>query len=233
MVAAKGPAAAQGAGEEQASDYPYPFPPPGLHNFYDPFAGPHPAGYGAPYPVEYDSFAAPHPSEMYPNADYLYDRPVMYNDLPAYMPSYKDLLDRKARKVDSLGREVQEKTGTRKEISETMVPPARVATQGYRPGMHRGAMPTYQVGAGFQGERSAQGHHHIPDQRSQHKTDWVSWTREESGRIRRTGDEEFGNDGGRGRAPYGRSQNQVTNATMQQSRAHGNVISSTKPLMTL
>ena len=35
----------------------------------------------------------------------------MYNDLPSYMPSYRDLQDRKARKVDTLGREVQEKSG--------------------------------------------------------------------------------------------------------------------------
>lgn len=35
----------------------------------------------------------------------------MYNDLPAYMPSYKDLLDRKERKQASLGREVLETQG--------------------------------------------------------------------------------------------------------------------------
>merc|ERR1740117_1721707 len=193
------PVAGQG-GEAQEQQYPYPFPPPGPFNngFYDPFAGPHPAGYSAPYPVEYDSIAAPHPSAMYPNADYLYDRPVMYNDLPSYMPSYRDLQDRKARKVDTLGREVQEKSGTRKEVAEHMVPPSRIATQGYRPGMSRGAMPSYQVGAGFHGERSAQDvgnsfshHHHVDDrfERSKHKTDWNSWTRQESEapRRRRTG----------------------------------------------
>ena len=101
---------------------------------YDPYAGPHPAGYGAAAPVEYDSFYAPHYTTQYPNGDFLYvsehcpklsvdlricvcdggwcqDRPVMYNDLPAYMPSYRDLLDRKDRKQDTLGREVLETQG--------------------------------------------------------------------------------------------------------------------------
>jgi hypothetical protein len=193
---------------------------------------------------------------MYPNGDYLYDRPVMYNDLPAYMPSYRDLMDRKARTLDNLGREVQEKTGTRKEMAEYAVPPSRIATQGYRPGLNRGSQPSYQIGAGFHGERTAQDvsnsfshHHHVEDrfERSKHKVDWNSWTREEyhpsHRRVRRHGDEEL--DDGHGkygvhhdhalRAPPGatKGRGQITNATIQQSRAHGNVISSTKPLMTL
>lgn len=43
-----------------------------LQGVYDPYAGPHPAGYGAAVPVEYDSFFAPHYTEQYPNGDFLY-----------------------------------------------------------------------------------------------------------------------------------------------------------------
>jgi len=240
---------------EDTEQFPYPFGPPGsFEGMYDPYAGPHPAGYGAAVPVEYDSFFAPHYTEQYPNGDFLYDRPVMYNDLPAYMPSYKDLLDRKERKQASLGREVLETQGTRKEVASSMIPPKRVATSGYRPAVNRGAQPAYNSGAGWYGEKSAQdvanshahsNTYHIPDrfERSKHRMDWKDWTREESDRrtyrVRRHGDSQFGDDHlyeghHASKSPPGvKHVGRTSSHTIQQPRAHGNVYSSQKPLMTL
>eukprot|EP00656_Telonema_subtile_P038969 TRINITY_DN44121_c0_g1_i4.p2 TRINITY_DN44121_c0_g1~~TRINITY_DN44121_c0_g1_i4.p2 ORF type:complete len:320 (-),score=38.99 TRINITY_DN44121_c0_g1_i4:141-1100(-) len=230
----------------------YPLPPGHLPGFYDPYAGPHPSGYGADMPVEYDSFHAPHFTNQYPEGDFLYDRPVMYSDLPAYMPSYKDFKDRKARKMADFGREIPEKQGTRREVAEHMVPPQRHATRGYRPAHDRPIQPSHQVGAGWNGERSAQdvanSHAHsqyqLPErfEKSKHRVDWQNWTREESDRsmhrIRRQGDSQHNDDYLRDTAhgtrnPPGVRHNKITNATVQQSRSHGDVRMSTKPLRTL
>jgi len=240
---------------DDAEQFPYPFGPPPGHfaGMYDPYAGPHPAGYGAAAPVEYDSFYAPHYTTQYPNGDFLYDRPVMYNDLPAYMPSYRDLLDRKDRKQDTLGREVLETQGTRKEVASSMIPPKRMATSGYHPAINRGQQPAYNVGAGWYGEKSAQdvanSHAHnqysIPErfERTKHRGDWKDWTREESDRrtyrVRRHGDSQYGDDHlyeghHASKSPPGvRHVGRTSSHTIQQPRAHGNVHTSTRPLMTL
>lgn len=203
-------------------------------------------------PVEYDSFCAPHFTPKYPEGDFLYDRPVMYSDLPAYMPTYADFQDRKARKMADFQRAVPEKQGTRREVAESMVPPQRTATPGYRPSHERPAQPSYNVGAGWNGERSASdvanSHAHsgyyVPErfEKSKHRVDWQNWTREEGNpsahRIRRQGDSQHNDDYLRTTAhgtrnPPGVRHNKITSATVQQSRAHGDVRMSTKPLRTL
>eukprot|EP00658_Telonema_sp_P-2_P019428 TRINITY_DN1766_c0_g1_i3.p1 TRINITY_DN1766_c0_g1~~TRINITY_DN1766_c0_g1_i3.p1 ORF type:complete len:221 (-),score=55.85 TRINITY_DN1766_c0_g1_i3:387-1049(-) len=179
-------------------------------------------------------------------------RDSMYSDLPSYMPSYKDLLDRKSRKVDTMGREVRELQGTRADVAQSMIPPRRLGTAGYRPAPGRDAQPHANIGAGWgksvqdaSNNHSHQGNYygHNRFERTQHSADWRSWTREEHDpvayKVRRHGDEEYGD----GHMSYGhhasksppgaRNLNRTTATTVNAPRSHGDVVKGSHPLRTM